>query len=144
MRRRRVSTSHESLQPRCHRYREAEPEDRASISLADLWISVEMHAHPVLCTPNDGAGQMQGIVGDNQREFPRDTGRIGELEQGSRGRKVANSAIDRDAAEFNLGGLQDAVANCNASFNHQVEIRQKLKEPIKNSFAISGSPKIWM
>jgi len=45
-----------------------------------------------------------------------------DTQQGSSGRQVANRAIDRDAAEFNLGGFLDAVTICNPSFNHPIEI----------------------
>lgn len=74
----------------------------------------------MFCTPNDGAGQTQGIAWDNQREFRWDTDRAGYRQQGSGGRQVANRAIDCDAAEFNLGGFLDAVTSCNSCFDHPV------------------------
>jgi hypothetical protein len=88
----------------------------------ELLVLGEVNAHPIFRTPNDGAGQMQGIFRDNQGEFCRDTDRAGYLQQGSGGRQVANHAIDCDAAEFNLGGFLDAVTSRNPCFDHLVEI----------------------
>jgi hypothetical protein len=111
-----------------------EPTKNGPVNLSG---SVEVHAHAILGTPSDGAGQMQAIAWDNQGEFRRDTDRAGYLQQGSGGRQVANSAIDGDAAKLDGCGFQDAVTNCDPSFDHPVEIRQKLKESIKNPSAIS-------
>ena len=104
-----------------------------------------MHAYPIFGAPNDGAGQTQGIAWDDQGEFRGNiTDRAGYLQQGPGGGQVANSAVDCDAAKLNLCGFLDAVANCNTSFDHLIEICQKFKESINNTSAISTPSKIWI
>src|ERR1700732_4354462 len=63
----------------------------------------------------------------------------GYFQRGSGGRQVADHAIERSAAKLNRCGFQNAVAKCNPSFDHLMEIRQNLKEPIKASVVSRGS-----
>jgi hypothetical protein len=83
---------------------------------------IEVYAHPIFGTPDDGTRQIQVIAGYNEREFRGNTVPAGYFQQGAGGRQVANGAIDGHAAKLDGCGFQDAVTNCNPCFDHPIQI----------------------
>lgn len=83
---------------------------------------VERDSDPILLPPDDMADQAQSILRYHQEELFGYTRLAGYLYRSSRNGQVADQAINRIAAdELNDSGLRDAVAGCNASFDHTLK-----------------------
>ena len=91
-------------------------------------MSIERDSDPLLFTPDDTTRPMN-VFGQNDKVEPlRNADGTDNLEGSSARGKVANSAIDRTAAELDGSGLQHAMTRRNAmlvSGDHAATLAQK-------------------
>ena len=110
---------------------------------------IEGNADPRSISANKVAGQTQSIPRHNQCEFRRDVDSVRHLQRGSRHRKVADRAINCDAAEINRCGFRDTMARRDPSFDHDAKMRPRSKNLMKRSVTTGritelGRERIWM
>jgi hypothetical protein len=81
---------------------------------------VEGYSNTLLFSPNDVAGNMLPIGGQDQGEFIGNADRCVHVQHGPGVRHIADRAINGTAAELDRSGLQYAVPRHNPLFIHGI------------------------